>query len=54
MKAAVFEGIETIQVREVPDPVCDPDGVVVKVRACGLCGSDIRNFHVGLRGGVTR
>jgi len=54
MKAAVFEGIETIRVREVPDPVCDPDGVVVKVRACGLCGSDIRNFHVGLRGGIAR
>jgi L-iditol 2-dehydrogenase len=54
MKAAVFEGIETIRVRQVPDPVCDPDGVVVKVRACGLCGSDIRNFHAGLRGDVTR
>ena len=52
MKAAVFEGIETIRVRELPDPVCDPDGIVVRVEACGLCGSDIRNYHSGLRAGV--
>jgi len=52
MRAAVFEGIENIQVREVPKPGCDPDGVLVKVEACGLCGSDIRNYHAGLRHGV--
>ena len=54
MKAAVFEGIENLQVREVPRPDCDPDGIVVKVEACGLCGSDIRNFHGGLRHGVEK
>ena len=26
--------------REVPDPACPPDGVVVRVRACGVCRSD--------------
>jgi L-iditol 2-dehydrogenase len=54
MKAAVFEGIENLQIREVPKPGCDPDGVIVKVESCGLCGSDIRNFHAGLRHGVER
>jgi L-iditol 2-dehydrogenase len=54
MKAAVFEGIENLQVRETPKPDCDPDGLVVKVEACGLCGSDIRNFHGGLRHGVEK
>lgn len=28
------------QVRDVPDPVCPPDGVVIEVRATGLCRSD--------------
>lgn len=52
MKAAVFEDVEKIVVREVPDPVCDAGSIVVKVEACGLCGSDIRNFHAGLRSGA--
>ena len=52
MKAAVIEDIEKIVVREVPDPVCDAGSVVVKVEACGLCGSDIRNYHAGLRSGT--
>jgi len=52
LKAAIFEGIEDIRVREIPKPSCDPDGVVVEVKACGLCGSDIRNFHSGLKDGI--
>lgn len=52
MKAAVFEGIEDIKIREVDMPECDPEGIIVKVEACGICGSDIRNFHIGLRHGI--
>lgn len=52
MKAAVFEDVEKIVVREVPDPTCDEGSIVVKVEACGICGSDIRNFHAGLRSGA--
>jgi L-iditol 2-dehydrogenase len=52
MKAAVFEGPGNIVVREVDDPLCDRDGIVVRVKACGICGSDIRNFRTGLRNGL--
>lgn len=52
MKAAVFEDVEKIIVREVADPVCGQGDIVVKVEACSLCGSDIRNFHTGLRSGA--
>ncbi|MBN1675509.1 MAG: alcohol dehydrogenase catalytic domain-containing protein [Kiritimatiellae bacterium] len=52
MKAAVFENIETMVVRDVPIPACEDDGILVRVEACGICGSDIRNFHGGLRHGV--
>ena len=41
MKAAVlteFDG--PLLVETVPDPTCPPDGVVVEVRACGVCRSD--------------
>jgi L-iditol 2-dehydrogenase len=53
VKAAVFEGIERIVVRDLPEPRADAGSIVVKVEACGLCGSDIRNYHGGLRHGVT-
>jgi len=52
LKAAVFEDVEKIVVREVADPVCGQGDIVVKVEACSLCGSDIRNFHTGLRSGA--
>lgn len=54
MKAAVFEGIEKLVVHEEPTPVCDAGGMVVRVDACGICGSDIRNYRSGLKGDVTR
>jgi L-iditol 2-dehydrogenase len=52
MKAAVFEGVEKISLRNVPIPTCEKEGILVRVEACGICGGDIRNFHNGLRAGV--
>jgi L-iditol 2-dehydrogenase len=31
----------------VPDPVVPPDGVLVEVKACGVCGSDLRRWKEG-------
>lgn len=47
MKAAIYEGIENIKVMDVPVPDPDENSVLVKVRACAICGSDIRIFHYG-------
>ena len=47
MKAAVYEGLDRMAIHEVPMPVPEPGGVVVRVRACAVCGSDIRIFHHG-------
>lgn len=47
MKAAVLEALESLVVKEVPAPVVDDDSVLVKVKACAICGSDIRMFHHG-------
>jgi len=54
MKAAVFEGPETITIREVDLPPCGENDIIVKVHGCGICGGDIRNFSTGLRHGVER
>ncbi|MBC7234769.1 MAG: alcohol dehydrogenase catalytic domain-containing protein [Chloroflexi bacterium] len=48
MKAAVFEGLERMTVRQVPDPsLPDEASLILKVHACAVCGSDIRIFHHG-------
>lgn len=47
MKAAVLEGLEKLVTQEIPAPETGDDGVLVKVHACAVCGSDIRMFHHG-------
>ena len=31
------------------DPVCPHDGVLLRVTACGICGTDVRAFYNGDR-----
>lgn len=41
MRAAVLRHYRAdLSIEEVPDPVCEADGVVLKVLACGICRSD--------------
>lgn len=41
MRAAIYEAFEgPITVRELPDPVPEADGVVIRVAATGICRSD--------------
>lgn len=40
MKAAFFMGDGSIQVREIPEPQPGPGEVLIKVEACGICGTD--------------
>lgn len=49
MKAGVLHAIGDIRCDEVPTPQPGPHEVVVRVRACGICGSDVaRVFHTGM------
>src|SRR3972149_5722290 len=47
MKAAVLRGARHIAVEEVPYPRLEPAGVIIKVRACGVCGSDLHLYKRG-------
>ncbi len=47
MKAAVLEGIDKLVLKDVPTPKAGPGEMVVKVKACAVCGSDIRIYHHG-------
>ena len=41
MKAAVLKDIGILETEEVPKPIPNAGEVVVKVSACGVCGSDL-------------
>ncbi|MGJ8595380.1 zinc-dependent alcohol dehydrogenase [Sulfitobacter sp.] len=44
MKALVYDGVETLGFRDVPDPAI-PDGEhLIKVEAVGICGSDMHAY----------
>ena len=47
MKAAVLKDIERIVVEDVPSREPAAGEVKLRVRACAVCGSDVRIFHFG-------
>ncbi len=49
MKAAVYEGKDNIQMREVERPSLPEGGLLLRVKACAICGSDLRTYHYGHR-----
>jgi 2-desacetyl-2-hydroxyethyl bacteriochlorophyllide A dehydrogenase len=44
MKALVLEAYNHLVYKEVPDPVMSDNEVLIKVMACGICGSDIHGL----------
>lgn len=47
MKAAVLVGPEKIEVRDVPLPKPGPGMILIRVSACGVCGSDVHMWKAG-------
>jgi len=47
MQAAVYEGIRDIRIQAVPDPEPTPDDIVLRIEACGICGSDLHSYTTG-------
>jgi L-iditol 2-dehydrogenase len=49
VRAAIWDGPGAMSVGTVPDAVCPDDGVLLRVTACGICGTDVRTFYNGDR-----
>src|SRR6516162_8283896 len=44
MKALVLKDYKKLSLEEVPEPEVAPDAVLVSVKACGICGSDVHGY----------
>ena len=47
MKAAVLQALGALVITDVPQPVVGPGSVLVRVRACSICASDLRIIRHG-------
>ncbi len=48
MRAAVYHEKDVVKVEDVPVPDVGPGELLVRVKACGVCQSDIKKIHYGL------
>jgi len=45
MKSVVLLGSSRAEVRDLPEPTIRPGWVLVKMKAAGICGSDLHFYH---------
>lgn len=45
MRGAVQTGLRQIEMLDVPELAADDAGAIVRVRVCGICGSDLHPYH---------
>jgi L-iditol 2-dehydrogenase len=44
MKALLLTEYKSLSVAELPEPKPEPDEVLIRVKACGICGSDVHGY----------
>lgn len=47
MKAAILTGVQSFELREVSRPQPSRKGLIVKVKACAICGTDVKMYKYG-------
>ncbi len=45
MRVAIYYNNKDIRLEEIPKPKIDPDELLVKIMACGICGSDVMEWY---------
>ncbi len=49
MKAAILREVGRMEIADVPVPKCPPDGLLIRVHACAVCGTDVKVYRHGHR-----
>jgi len=44
MRALVYQGIRNLVLEQVEIPSCQSGGILLRVKASGFCGSDLRTY----------
>lgn len=44
MQALVLENLRDLHMRDIPEPAIGAEDVLIKVKACGICGSDVHGY----------
>jgi L-iditol 2-dehydrogenase len=47
MKAIRYYNLQDIRIEDVPEPEMEYGGLLVKVDACAVCGSDLKTYNMG-------
>src|SRR5664280_1749295 len=47
MKAAVYHGVNDVRLEDVPVPEIGRGEVLIRVHACGICGTDLKKIATG-------
>jgi L-iditol 2-dehydrogenase len=47
MLAAVYHGVHDVRIETVPTPKIGAGEVLLRVEACGICGTDLKKIHSG-------
>jgi len=48
MQAAVYHGPRDIRVEDVPMPELAENELLIRIKACGICGSDLHMYRLGM------
>jgi len=49
MKVAMYYSLNDIRIEDMPKPKIGPDEVLVEMKACGVCGSDLMDWYLRSR-----
>ena len=44
MRAQLLKEHQALEAIDMPEPAVGPDDVLVPVKACGICGSDVHRY----------
>ena len=44
MKALILKEYNNLVYEDVPEPTVSPDNVLIRIKACGICGSDVHGM----------
>jgi L-iditol 2-dehydrogenase len=47
MRAVVYRGVNDVRVETVPVPEIAAGEILIRVHACGICGTDLKKIHTG-------